>query len=125
MDLGTRLKQLRKEKHKTLRDVNNDLGLSYSNLASIERGEHNCNADTLKMLAQYYGVSTDYLLCKTDNPNAQIISVADADGTLTKIEYELLDKVKGLTIEDFIEINRYIDFIKSKKGNESKWEIDF
>ena len=120
MDLGTRLKQLRKEKHKTLRNINDDLGLSYSNLAAIERGEHNCNADTLKMLAQYYGVSTDYLLGKTDNPNAQIISVADVDGTLTKIEYELLDKVKGLTIEDFIEINRYIDFIKSMKGNESK-----
>ena len=77
MDLGTRLRTLRKEKHKTLRDINDDLGISYSNLAAIERGEHNCNADTLRMLAQYYNVSTDYLLGKTDNPNARIVIVMD------------------------------------------------
>ena len=120
MTLGDKLRELRNSKRKTLRDVNEDLGINYSNLAQIERGEHNCNADTLRMLAQYYGVTTDYLLGKTDNPNAQIVSVADSDGSITKIEYELLDKVKGLTIEDFIEINKYIDYLKSKKDTKNE-----
>ena len=122
MDLGTRLRELRKQKNKTLRDVNDDLGISYSNLAQIERNEHSCTADTLKILAKYYDVSIDYILGKTDNPNAQIVSVADSYGSITKIEYELLDRVKGLTIEDFIKINEYIDFLKSKNkgGNDEK-----
>ena len=125
MAFSNRLRQLRKERGLTLQEVAEQLGMSKSNLSELETGEHGCTNATLQILARFYNVSTDYLNGTTDNPNAQIVTVADADGTLTKIEYELLDKVKGLTIEDFIEINRYIDFIKSKKGNESKWEIDF
>ena len=122
MDLGTRLRELRTKKRITLRQVQEDTGINFSNLAQIERGEHSANSETLKILANYYGVSYDFLLGNTNNPNAQIISVADADGTLTKIEYELLDKVKGLTIDDIIKINEYIDFLKSKNkgGSDEK-----
>ncbi len=64
---GDRLRELRKEKRKTLREVNEDTGISYSGLASIERGENSCNASTLKILSEYYGVSTDYLLGNTSS----------------------------------------------------------
>lgn len=116
MELGDKLKKIRTEKHITLRQVQNDTGINFSNLAQIERKEHSANSETLKILANYYNVSVDYLLGKTDNPNAQIITIADDDGSIRKIEYELLDKVKGFTVDDFIELNRYIDFMKSKKG---------
>lgn len=59
---GDRLRELRREKGKTLREVNVDTGISYSGLASIERGENSCNTSTLKILADYYDVPTDYLL---------------------------------------------------------------
>lgn len=116
MDLGKRIRQIRKEKNMTLQQVSEKTGISRSNLSEVETGEHGCTSDTLSKLAKCFEVSTDYLLGKTDNPNAQIINVADSDGSITKIEYELLDKVKGLTIDDFIEINKYIDYLKSKKG---------
>ena len=118
MTLGEKLRTLRKEQHKTLRQVNDDTGISFSNLSEIERGEHGCTSDTLKILANYYGVTFDYLLGKTESPNAVILNVADADGTLTKIQHELLDATKGLTADDLIKINEYIDFLKSKKGNQ-------
>lgn len=122
MEFKNRLRALRKEKGKTLQEVADSLGMSKSNLSELETGEHGCTNSTLTLLAQYYNVSTDYLLGKTDNPNARIVSVADSDGSITKIEYELLDKVKGLTIDDFIKINEYIDFLKSKNkgGSDEK-----
>lgn len=114
MTTGERLRELRKTKRKTLRDVNIDLGVSYSNLAAIERGEHGCNADTLNKLAAYYDVSIDYLLGKTNNPNATIIQVASMDGFVTNVEYELLDKIKGFTVDDMKKLDEYIEFLKSK-----------
>ena len=116
LGLGAILRALRKEKRKTLRQVNDETGIDYSNLAQIEREEHDCNSATLNILANYYGVTTDYLLGKTDNPNSVIIKVADADG-LTEVQHQLLDATKGLTADDLIEVNKYIEFIKSKKGN--------
>lgn len=114
LTIGERLRELRKEKRKTLRQVNDDTGIDYSNLAQIERGVHGCNADTLNILANYYNVSMDYLLGKTDNPKATIIQVADSDGSITSIEYEIMDKIKGFTNEDMQKVLEYVDFIKSK-----------
>jgi transcriptional regulator with XRE-family HTH domain len=113
--LGERLRELRKQKRKTLRQVQDDLGINYSNLAQIERGEHNCNSDTLGMLAQYYGVSIDYLLGNIDKPNVVNIQVVDDDGTITDLQYELLDMTKGLTVDDMHKISEYVDFLKSRK----------
>lgn len=125
MILGERLKELRKNKQKTLRQVNDDTGISFSNLAEIERGEHGCNAETLNILAKYYNVSADYLLGKTDNPNAIVMQVLDNDGSITEVEYTLIDKLKGLTIEDMIKVDEYVDFLKSKnKGDNKQWIIE-
>ena len=114
MTIGERLKQLRIENRKTLRQVSDDTTISNSNLSEIENNVHGCNADTLNILANYYNVSMDYLLGKTDNPKATIIQVADSDGSITSIEYELLDKVKGFTTDDMQKVFEYEDFIKSK-----------
>ena len=112
---GVRLRELRKKAKKNLREVGEATNIAYSGLATIERGERKCNSSTLDILATYYNVTTDYLLGKTDNPNSLNVTIADADGSITSIEYTLLDKMKGFTLEDFKKIDEYIDFIKSKK----------
>ena len=123
--IGERLKELRKNKHKTLRQVSQDTTISNSNLSEIENGVHGCNADTLNILAKYYNVSIDYLLGKTDNPNAIVMQVLDNDGSITEVEYTLIDKLKGLTIEDMIKVDEYVDFLKSKnKGDNKQWIIE-
>ena len=114
MTIGERLKQLRIENRKTLRQVSDDTTISNSNLSEIENNVHGCNADTLNILANYYNVSMDYILGKTDNPKATIIQVADSDGSITSIEYEIMDKIKGFTTDDMQKVLEYVDFIKSK-----------
>lgn len=61
-----RLRELREEKNKTLREVASDVSMSFSNLGSLERGEAQLKEDTTKLFASYYGVSADYLLGNSD-----------------------------------------------------------
>lgn len=66
---GDRLRALRKSSGKTLKEICADTQLSISGLASVERGENSCSSSTLKILADYYGVSTDYLTGISDDKN--------------------------------------------------------
>lgn len=42
------------------------IGLHRNALSMYERGEQIPRADTLRMIADYYNVSTDYILGRTD-----------------------------------------------------------
>ena len=61
-----RIKELRLEMHKSLRDVASDLDISYSSVSKYEHGDQQPNYDTLMKLADYFGVTTDYLIGYTD-----------------------------------------------------------
>ena len=111
--IGDRLREIRKEKRKTLRDVGEDIGMSYSNLASIERGDQNCNAITLKMLADYYQVSTDYLMGNTDIRNSQEIDINKLSG----VQLAFYNQVSQMTDEQILDVLKVIDVVKTfKKG---------
>ena len=64
---SNRLRELRKERNLTLREVADLVHMSFSNVAMIERGERNFTADTLKVFSDFFNVSTDYLLCISDD----------------------------------------------------------
>lgn len=55
------LRQLRKEKDKTIEEVATDLEISKDRYGKYERGERQPDIDTLIILADYYKVSLDYL----------------------------------------------------------------
>ena len=61
-----RIKELRTEMHKSLRDVANDLNISYSSLSKYERGDQQPSYETLIRIANYFNVTTDYLLGLSD-----------------------------------------------------------
>ena len=55
------LRQLRKEKDKTIEEVANDLDISKDRYGKYERGERQPDIDTLIIIADYYKVSLDYI----------------------------------------------------------------
>lgn len=57
-----RLKTLRKECHKTQKDIAELLAKTERHYQDIEAGKINVSATTLITLAQHFHVSTDYLL---------------------------------------------------------------
>ncbi len=97
-----------------------EIGITQATLSRNINGVHEPKAEVIEKIAKYFNVSVDYLLGNTDKPNAIKLKVADADGTITGIEYELLNKVKGFTNDDLEKVLDYVDYIKSKKGDKNE-----
>ena len=62
------LKKIRKEKGLTQLAVQMRTGIEQALISKYESGDRIPPTDTLLTLADFYGVSIDYLLCRTDNP---------------------------------------------------------
>ena len=65
------LKLLRKSMGYTQIAVQMKTGIEQALLSKFENGERVPPTETLFRLADFYNVSIDYLLCRTDNPNIQ------------------------------------------------------
>ena len=63
-----RLKELRLHKEKTQLQVQMETGIEQALLSKYENGVRIPPTDTLMILADYYGVSMDYIMGRTDNP---------------------------------------------------------
>lgn len=62
------LKKLRKENGLTQLSLQMKTGIEQALLSKYETGDRIPPTETLVLLADYYNVSIDYLLCRTDNP---------------------------------------------------------
>lgn len=63
-----RLKQLRKQNNITQLKLAMDLNISQNSISRYETGEREADYSTLIAFADYFDVSLDYLLERTDNP---------------------------------------------------------
>ncbi len=61
-----RLRELRKKRNITQLKLAMDLGLNQNAISRYETGEREADYATLIALADYFGVSIDYLLERTD-----------------------------------------------------------
>lgn len=68
MDYTRRLRDLREDYDKTQQDIAEVLGTSQTMYARYERGANELPLRQLVKLAEYYHVSTDYLLGLSDAP---------------------------------------------------------
>ena len=65
---GTRLRSLRKARKLILADIATLLDVSTTQVGDIEKGKTGTSLQRLVALAEFYHVSTDYLLGITDDP---------------------------------------------------------
>ena len=68
MDYRKRLLDLRTDKDLKQEDVAKILNTTKQSYSNYERGYRKLNIDDLMKLADFYNVSTDYILGRTDNP---------------------------------------------------------
>lgn len=62
------LRKLRKERKLTQVALQMQTGIEQALLSKFENGERIPPTETLVILADFYGVSIDYILCRTENP---------------------------------------------------------
>ena len=70
-DFGLHLKELRKLRNVTQRQLANDIGASERGIQQYELGERKPNYDMLIALANYFGVSIDYLVGRAGDAASQ------------------------------------------------------
>ena len=104
-----RLKLLREEKKLTQGDIAKILNITTAAYSYYENEKRDMTPDTIIKLAEYFDVSTDYLLCKSDIRNPEEIKnvpFANAGGLDTT----------GLDEEDLKELQKQVDYIKKLKN---------
>ena len=108
MDFKDRLVSLRKENGLTQEEFAKKIGYTRTAVSAWEIGRNEpSNADTIK-IANFFNVSTDYLLGKSDIRNPEELKkvpFANAGGLNTD----------GLDEEDLLELQKQIDYIKKLK----------
>ena len=62
MSINSILYDLRTEKNLSQKDLAEAIGVSQSTIAKIEIGRNEATASTIRKLAKYFNISTDYLL---------------------------------------------------------------
>src|SRR5699024_6994266 len=102
-------------------DFAKKIGVSNVVLSRYESGERKPDYDTLDKIADYFQVSTDYLLGRTDSPNYEQNDNDQLKYYIDKINKEFPDSdlmfkdMESLTAEDLKEVYEYIKFKKSQK----------
>ena len=66
--MDIRLKQLREGRGISQLKLAMDLGMNQNSISRYETGAREADYRTLILFADYFHVSIDYLLCRTENP---------------------------------------------------------
>lgn len=105
-----RIKDLADKHRISLNDLEDKLGISRNSLYGIKKA--NPKSDRLQQIADYFNVSTDYLLGRTDNPAISSDLVTTADGRVVDLsnlrERIVLFDGKPLSDEDVDKIAQII-----------------
>ena len=105
---GENLRKLRDRHDMTQEALGKLLNVTQSTIAYYESGKKQPTLETLIIIANYFEVSTDFLLNRTN-----VVSTASE---ISKSDSELLNKINKLSDENRKEIESYINY----KGNLSK-----
>ena len=120
-----KIKELAKKRGKSLGQVEEDLGYGRNTLYKIKNSTP--NAERIAEIANYFNVSTDYLLGRTENP---VIAKDDkANAYLGPAETELVaafrNQTQHMTEEEKVRFNKAIESLmvtaKTLMDDDSKW----
>ena len=106
MSFGERLKQLRIKNNVTQQELADYIGVGRPSIAGYETKKKHPDYDKLKLIAQFFNVSTDYLLEITDN-----CEYVDKNVTIATHREEFGE---DLPIEARKELDDFINYLKFK-----------
>ena len=120
-----KVRELAKKQGLSLNQVEEKLGYSKNTLYSLKRQK--VSSERLQEIADYFNVSTDYLLGRTENP--AIAKDDKANAYLGPAETELVaafrNQTQNMTEEEKVRFNKAIESLmvtaKTLMDDDSKW----
>ena len=127
---GKRLRALRKEHKLTMKEFGERFSLAESTISGYENGNRKPDMDILSKFADFFNVSTDYLLGRTDeirNSPKPFDSLKEINKLIKEFGIEDfgffdIEQWKKLSPEDVDELRRHFEWVaqKAKLRNEDK-----
>lgn len=110
-----RLKYLREEKNMLQEDLAKVLDVSQKTISNYETGERDMSTEALTKLAEYFNVSIDYLLGKSDIRNPENIEI-DTDKLYIGLSAKDYENITDKQKEQITELAKLIlkDNLKNK-----------
>lgn len=102
-----RLKQLRLERGLLQSDIAKVIKKSERIVGFYETGERDMNTETLSILSDFFNVSIDYLLGKTDIRNLE-----------NEFKFAYHKEIEGLTEDEIKEALEFYKMVKNRKNKE-------
>lgn len=96
MTIKETLLELRREYNISQQALANATKISQSTIAKIEIGRNEATASTIRKLAEFFNVSTDYLLGRTDELGGIISPASPTAPTLSPEEQRLLKNFRAM-----------------------------
>ena len=106
--LQIRLKKLRETKGISQRQLADILNVSRGSVGNWESGTREPNLNTIRIIADFFGITIDYLLGVDDKPYNKLLD-------LGSIESDILNELADLTDHKKEEVLNFIKFLKDKK----------
>lgn len=117
--LGKRLKELREENSFTLEYVATKLNTTKTSIARYEKNDREPKSEMLTALANFYNVSVDYLLGRTDERNIHK-EKAKLDPGVKTIAAHRININEDLPDDAIEKINDYIKMVEMMYKNKDK-----
>ena len=122
--LMNRIKELRKQKNMTQKELAKQLQIADSTLSYWEQGRYEPDIDALKQLSSFFQVSIDYILCsdlsEEEESDKDINSVVGEARKLYQVDNNNAlpnrGEFKGLSEEEINKLAEYAEFIKSQRN---------
>ncbi|TCT23351.1 helix-turn-helix protein [Melghiribacillus thermohalophilus] len=106
--IGDKLRKLRNEYKLTQTELASKLGISRGTYAHYEINKRQPDYATLKKIADYFNVSVDYLLGRTDDPNPWVSKESGPEDEFDPIrEINKLLKKYGIESSGFFDIEQW------------------
>jgi len=119
------LKSLRKSRgFSTMQDLCSAIGMNFSTYQNYESGKRIPTADILIKLADFYGVTTDYLLGREKTIDINIVELVSTVANFNELEKDFFSMYISLTREEReklpFKISQYIrNIVTESKENQS------
>lgn len=119
MEFEKRLVELRKERNLYQVDVAKKIGVARATYGAYEQGNRQPDFDTLEKIANLYGVTTDYLLGRSDNPRMTADEEFKAFSNDPNLKHFFRD-IEASSEQEQEELKAIFEIIKKRRKEKEK-----
>lgn len=115
--IGEKIKELRKNSKITQEQLGNAIGVSKMAISYFEKGKKSPGRESLKKIADYFGVTTDYLLGRSEDPELN----EEEDKVVSEEGKNIMSLIESLPEDErkkaWEQLEMYVTYMHNKKNN--------